>query len=225
MVEYLISNADLIEKMENQTVHTKIIQTELQNYQSTYASMREFTAQRTDKTADQIWALQHHPVYTIGSNSLGAEKPQSTIPVIQSDRGGQISYHGPGQLIIYLLLDLHRRKLSIRKLVAGLELAIINLLSQYAIKATTWEGFPGVYVNQSKIASVGLRVRNGCSYHGISLNVNMDLEPFNHIVICGQNNLTATQISDLGGPNQVEQLVAPLIFLINQSLNLDINNV
>ncbi|MEE9345031.1 MAG: lipoyl(octanoyl) transferase LipB [Methylococcales bacterium] len=211
--------------MENQTIQTKILQTELQSYQSTYASMREFTTQRTDQTPDQIWVLQHHPVYTIGSNSHGAEKPQSTIPVIQSDRGGQITYHGPGQLIIYLLLDLHRRKLSIRKLVAGLELAIINLLRQYAIKATSRESFPGVYVNQSKIASVGLRVRNGCSYHGISLNVNMDLEPFNHIVICGQNNLTATQISDLGGPNQVEQLAAPLIFLINQSLNLDINNV
>ena len=104
-------------------------------------------------------------------------------------------------------------------------MAIINLLRQYAIKATTREGFPGVYVNQSKIASVGLRVRNGCSYHGISLNVNMDLEPFNHIVICGQNNLTVTQISDLGGPSQVDQLAVPLIYLINQTLNLDISNV
>ena len=118
MVEYLISNANLIEQMENQTIHTKIILTGLQSYQSTYASMREFTTQRTNQTPDQIWALQHHPVYTIGSNSSAAEKPQSTISVIQSDRGGQITYHGPGQLIIYLLLDLHRRKLSIRKLVA-----------------------------------------------------------------------------------------------------------
>ena len=115
---------------------------------------------------------------------------------------------------------LFRRKLSIRTLVSGLELAIINLLNQYAIKATTWEGLPGVYVNQSKIASVGLRVRNGCCYHGISLNVNMDLEPLKHIVICGQNNLTATQISDLGGPSQVEQLAAPLIFLISDLYRL-----
>ena len=208
--------------MVNQPIQTKIIQTELQNYQSTYTSMREFTALRTNQTEDQIWALQHHPVYTIGSNRNGAAIPQSSIPFIQTDRGGQITYHGPGQLIIYLLLDLHRRKLGIRTLVASLELAIINLLNQYAIKATTREGLPGVYVNQSKIASVGLRVRNGCCYHGISLNVNMDLEPFKHIVICGQNDLTATQISDLGGPSQVDQLAAPLIFLISQTLNLDI---
>ncbi len=208
--------------MEKQSIHTKIIQSKLQSYQSTYASMREFTAQRTAQTADQIWVLQHHPVYTIGSNSSEAEKPHSSIPVIQSDRGGQITYHGPGQLIIYLLLDLQRRKIGIRKLVEGLESAIISLLNQYAINATTREGFPGVYVNQSKIASVGLRIRNGCSYHGISLNVNMDLEPFNHIVICGQNNLSATQVCDLGGPNQVEQLSPALIFLINNTLNLDI---
>ncbi len=208
--------------MEIQTLQTQIIQTELQNYQSTYALMREFTAQRTAQTADQIWILQHHPVYTIGSNSSEAEKPRSSIPVIQSDRGGQITYHGPGQLIIYLLLDLQRRKISIRKLVEGLESAIISLLNQYAIHATTREGFPGVYVNQSKIASVGLRIRNGCSYHGISLNVNMDLEPFNQIVICGQNNLTATQVCDLGGPNQAEQLAVPLIFQMNNTLNLDI---
>ena len=208
--------------MENQTLQTKIIQTELQSYQATYAAMREFTAQRTAHTADQIWVLQHHPVYTIGSNNNAVEKPQSTIPFVQSDRGGQITYHGPGQLIIYLLLDLQRRKISIRKLVEGLELAIIALLNQYAIKATTMEGFPGVYVTHSKIASVGLRVRNGCCYHGISLNVNMDLEPFKHIVICGQNNLTATQVCDLGGPSQVEQLAAPLILQINNRLNLDI---
>ncbi|MEE9412868.1 MAG: lipoyl(octanoyl) transferase LipB [Methylococcales bacterium] len=208
--------------MEEQSIHTKIIQAGLQSYQSTYTSMREFTAQRTTKAADQIWILQHHPVYTIGSNSSAAKKPQSSIPVIQTDRGGQITYHGPGQLIIYLLLDLQRRKISIRKLVEGLEFAIITLLNQYAIKATTWDGFPGVYVNQSKIASVGLRVRNGCCYHGISLNVNMDLEPFDHIVICGQNNLTATQVSDVGGPNQVEQLIAPMIFIINNTLNLGI---
>lgn len=209
--------------MESRSIQTEIIQAGVQSYQSTYLSMQEFTAQRTPKSPDQLWVLQHHPVYTIGSNNSDAQKPHSSIPVIESDRGGQITYHGPGQLIIYVLLDLKRKKIGIRTLVDNLELAIINLLSQYAIEATTWKDFPGVYVNKSKIASVGLRVRNGCCYHGISLNVNMDLSPFNHIVICGQNNLTATQVCDLGGPDNVQQLAPALLLMMSQTLNLDIH--
>ena len=184
--------------------------------------MRNFTLQRTKQTADQLWILQHHPVYTVGSNSAGSKRPQTTIPFIESDRGGQITYHGPGQLIIYLLLDLKRRQLGIRKLVETLEQSVITLLDQYAIKANIKKGFPGVYIDNSKIASIGLRVRNGCCYHGISLNVNMDLQPFDEIVICGQNKLTATQVTDLGGPEHCEQLALPLIHLIDQRLELNL---
>jgi lipoyl(octanoyl) transferase len=210
--------------MQAPSIQINVTHAGITDYQSTYLSMRDFTAQRTEHSADQIWILQHHPVYTVGSNHSDAQKPQTSIPFIQSDRGGQITYHGPGQLIIYLLLDLQRRKLGIRKLVNGLEQSIISLLDQYAIKATAKQGLPGVYVNQSKIASVGLRVRNGCCYHGISLNVNMDLSPFENIVICGQNKLTATQVCDIGGPDNVEQLALGLMFMINQTLNLGIIN-
>lgn len=206
-----------------QSIHqTRVIFTGIQSYQTVYQSMREFTARRTSTTEDQIWVLQHYPVYTIGSNNSNAQRPQSSIPFIETDRGGQITYHAPGQLIIYLLLDLTRRKLGIRHLVENLEKAIISLLDQYAIKAITRSGFPGVYVEHAKIASVGLRVRNGCCYHGISLNVNMDLSPFEDIVICGEKNLKATQVSNLKGPDTCEQLGLPLIHLIDLRLNLDL---
>ena len=142
-------------------VQANVIDVGMQDYLITYQSMLDFTNQRSAQTIDQIWVLQHTPVYTIGSNHANVQRPDTSIPVIDSDRGGQMTYHGPGQLILYFLFDLQRRKLGIRKLVESLELAMIDVLGQYAIEGSTWKGFPGVYVGESKIASVGLRVRNG----------------------------------------------------------------
>ncbi len=208
--------------MQDKLLPTRVIFNGVQDYQTTYQEMREYTSQRSSETIDQIWILQHNPVYTIGTNNADDSRLESAIPMIKSDRGGQMTYHGPGQLIIYYLLDLQRRKLGIRRLVESLEQAIISLLKQYAINANRKDGFPGVYVSDSKIASVGLRVRNGCSYHGISLNVNMDLSPFDDIVICGQPEMKATQVSSLGGPDNCEQLALPILHLLNRSLDLNI---
>ncbi|MCH9696950.1 MAG: lipoyl(octanoyl) transferase LipB [Gammaproteobacteria bacterium] len=199
---------------------TKVIFKGVQHFPDSFREMLEFTQSRSAQTVDQIWVLQHYPVYTLGSNRTNAIRPDTDIPFHETDRGGQITYHGPGQLVLYLLLDLKTRQLGIRQFVGSLEQAIIDLLSEYHIRAETWIGNPGVYVDQAKIASVGLRVRGGCSYHGISLNVNMDLEPFEDIVVCGQHNLRMTQIADLGGPDHTEQLALPLINQIDQKIGL-----
>jgi len=160
--------------------------------------MRDFTDTRTNKTNDQLWIVEHPSVFTLGQ----AGKPEHVlnpgdIPVIQTDRGGQVTYHGPGQLVIYLMVDLRRRKLGVRQLVNLIEQAIIKTLSDYNIESKTRPNAPGVYVDDAKIAALGLRVRKGCSYHGLSLNVDMDLEPFSRINPCGFPNLSVTQISEL----------------------------
>ncbi|KTD64137.1 lipoyltransferase [Legionella spiritensis] len=168
-----------------------------QPYQSVWDDMKRYTMQRDPLSKDELWLLEHPPVYTQGQ----AGKPEhllnpNAIPVIQSDRGGQITYHGPGQLVAYLLLDIRRRNMGIRTLVGLLEAILINLLREYHITATTRCGAPGVYVQDKKIASIGLRVKNGCTYHGIALNVDMDLLPFHDINPCGFAKLEMTQISD-----------------------------
>ena len=159
--------------------------------------MRTFTDQRDENTADEFWIVEHPAVFTLGQ----AGKPEHVlqpgdIPVVQSDRGGQVTFHGPGQLVVYLLLDLRRRKLGIKKLVGLIENAIVALLAEFDIQAQTRNNAPGVYVQDKKIAALGLRIRNGCSYHGLSLNVNMDLEPFTRINPCGFANLEVTQLAD-----------------------------
>ena len=166
-----------------------------QDYASVWQQMQAFTNQRDQYTPDEIWILEHPAVFTLGQAGKAEHILQpADIPIIQSDRGGQVTYHGPGQLVIYLLLDLRRRKLGIKKLVELIEDAIIALLFEYNIQAHRRKNAPGVYVNDKKIAALGLRIRNGCSYHGLSLNVDMDLEPFSRINPCGFPDLEVTQL-------------------------------
>jgi lipoyl(octanoyl) transferase len=190
-----------------------------QNYLSCWKAMREFTDQRTESTPDEVWLLEHDPVFTQGQNG----KPEhllnpGDIPVVPIDRGGQITYHGPGQLVAYTLIDLKRKKFNIRQFVTLLEKSIIDLLAQYQIEAKAKCEAPGVYVNQQKICSIGLRVRRGSSYHGLALNVNMDLEPFSRINPCGFRELTMTQIADLASADSLSETGIKLIHSLSQNL-------
>ncbi len=179
----------------------------LQPYEPVYRQMREFTLARTPETLDELWLLQHPPVFTQGQAGKAEHLlAPGDIPVVQSDRGGQVTYHGPGQLMVYVLLDLQRLGYGIRSLVTRLEQAMIDCLADYGISAAARPDAPGVYVDGKKIGSLGLRVRKACSYHGLALNVAMDLEPFARINPCGFSGLEVTQISALGGPADVEQV-------------------
>ena len=165
------------------------------DYQETWQKMRDFTDKRNTETIDEVWLLQHFPVFTQGL----AGKPEHIlnphdIPVIQTDRGGQVTYHGPGQLILYPLIDLKRKNLHARELVKRLEKSVIDMLAELSISAQSKCDAPGVYVNDAKICSIGLRIRRNCSYHGIALNVDMDLTPFAYINPCGYKNMVMTQI-------------------------------
>ena len=162
--------------------------------------MRNFTLARTADTPDELWLVEHPPVYTLGIAAKPEHLPRSDngIPIVRSDRGGQITYHGPGQVVIYTLLDLRRRQIGVRALVRTLERAVIELLAEHGVSAAGREDAPGVYVDGSKVAALGLRIRNGCAYHGLSLNVDMDLSPFDAINPCGYPGLRVTQTRDLG---------------------------
>lgn len=169
------------------------------DYLVAWEAMQYFTDQRGPETADEIWLLEHTPVYTLGLNG----KPEhllrpGDIPLVKTDRGGQITYHGPGQVIAYLLIDLKRRGLGVRQLVTIMEQSIIDLLDEYCIRAERRVQAPGVYVAGAKIAAIGLRIKRGCSYHGVSLNVDMDLRPFHAINPCGYPGLSITQTRQLG---------------------------
>src|SRR5450759_3087688 len=175
----------------------------LVEYAPTYEAMRRFTDARGAEIADELWLVQHPPVYTVGIAGRTEHFPRESsipgsIPVERIDRGGQITYHGPGQAIVYTLLDLTRRKLSVRTLVRRLEQAVIDCLAAYNVRAEHHPGAPGVYVDGAKVAALGLRVRRGCCYHGIALNVDMDLAPFSAIDPCGYPGLAVTQTSALG---------------------------
>lgn len=170
----------------------------LQPYQQVWQDMQQFTDQRTDTTPDELWLLQHSPVFTLGKNG----RPEhilnaADIPVIKSDRGGQVTYHGPGQIVVYTLLDLKRMNIGVRELVTRIENSVISLLEEYAIHAAARKDAPGVYVDGRKIAALGLRVRKGCSFHGLALNVDMDLAPFARINPCGYEDLEVTQLAAL----------------------------
>ncbi|WP_131783089.1 lipoyl(octanoyl) transferase LipB [Legionella gresilensis] len=192
----------------------------LQDYLSTWEKMKQFTLDRVPTTADECWLLEHPAVYTQGQAGKAEHiiNP-GNIPVIQSDRGGQVTYHGPGQIVAYLLMDLKRQGLSIRALVNQLEQILISLLAQYAILAVTKEKAPGVYVDGRKIASLGLRVKNGCTYHGIALNVNMDLTPFAGINPCGFDKLQMTQICDYVRDINFADVNNQLAELLSRSFN------
>lgn len=169
-------------------------------YRPQFEAMRALTAARTDETPDELWLLEHEPVYTLGLAGKAEHllrNPQQ-IPLERIDRGGQITYHGPGQLVVYLLLDLARRGLKVRELVSIMEQALINTLDHYGIRGERLDGAPGVYVDGAKIAALGLRVSKGCSYHGLALNVDVGLEPFEWINPCGYAGLRTTRMRDFG---------------------------
>jgi lipoyl(octanoyl) transferase len=182
-------------------------------YAPTLRAMQEFTAKRAADTADELWLTEHPPVYTLGAAGRAAHLPRAAngIPVVKVDRGGQITYHGPGQIVLYALLDLRRRALAVRPLVRLMELSVIDLLATYGIAAAGSVEAPGVYVSGAKIAALGLRVRDGRCYHGLALNVDMDLSPFHVIDPCGHPGLAVTQARALGIADSQELLGEKLV--------------
>ena len=191
----------------------------LRPYQESFDAMRAFTSSRNENTPDEIWLLQHPPTYTQGRNGKAEHLLDSgDIPLIQIDRGGQITYHGPGQLIVYLLLDLRRRKMGVRQLVTAMEQAVIALLADHQLTATARSDAPGVYVDEAKIAALGLRVTRGCSYHGLSLNIDMDLSPFSRINPCGYPGMAVTDLHTLGLRDTPQQIAERLVERLQQAL-------
>lgn len=181
------------------------------SYESIWQAMQRFTDKRTEDTVDELWLAEHDPVFTLGQAAKSTHLlAPGDIRVVQIDRGGQVTYHGPGQLVAYPLLDLRRRGIGIRTLVDRLEQTIINTLAGYGIDGQRREGAPGVFVESRKIAALGLRVRRGCTFHGLALNVAMDLEPYARINPCGFPGLEMTQISALGGPQEWKQVAMDL---------------
>lgn len=184
----------------------------LSDYESVWRRMQAFADAHHPERADEIWVVEHPPVFTLGLNA----KPEHVlaageIPVIQVDRGGEVTYHGPGQLVVYPLVEMTRLGLGARDLVCALERAVVSMLADYGIESHPRADAPGVYVDGKKIASIGLRIRNRCSYHGMALNVAMDLSPFQRINPCGFRGLEITQISELGGPDNLRRVADDLL--------------
>jgi lipoyl(octanoyl) transferase len=190
------------------------------DYEATWHAMQAFTAARDADTADELWLTEHAPVYTLGLNRKDVAPPnRNDIPLVCVDRGGKITYHGPGQAVVYLLIDLKRKGWKVRQLVSAMENAIIALLARHGIKGYAREDAPGVYVNDTKVASLGLRLRNGCCYHGLALNVDMDLTPFDAIDPCGYRGLQVTQLHSLGIATTIGRTSAALSELLTAQLN------
>jgi lipoyl(octanoyl) transferase len=189
----------------------------LRDYESVWKDMQAFTKERAATTVDELWFVEHPPVYTQGVSGKAEHVLDAHgIPVVQSNRGGQVTYHGPGQIVAYVLFDLRRRKMGIRDLVSELENAVIGLLKDYGITAAARRDAPGVYVNDSKVAALGLRISQGCSYHGLALNADMDLTPFQWINPCGYKELKVTQLKELGIKDSLPEIKAKLLgILIN----------
>ncbi|EGZ45129.1 lipoyl(octanoyl) transferase LipB [Neisseria wadsworthii] len=198
----------------------KILHLGLADYLPTFEAMKKFNDSRTESTEDELWVVEHPPVFTQGL----AGKPehllvQDDIPVVQIDRGGQITYHGPGQLVVYTMIDFKRRKTSVRHIVTALENSIVDTLAAYGIKASADPKRPGVYVEGKKIASLGLRIKNGSVYHGLALNINMDLNPFTHINPCGYAGLEMVQMADFLKPcPSVAEVAAKLTSNLQEKL-------
>jgi len=192
------------------------------DYSTTYALQKAFTSGRGAETKDELWCLEHFPVYTLGL----AGKPEhildsANIPIVRSDRGGQVTYHGPGQLVMYPLIDIKRRNIAIRQYVSLLEQAVIDLLNELGVVGQRQDKAPGVYVDNKKIAALGIRVRGGCCYHGLSLNVDMDLAPFQGINPCGYPLLQVTQLLEHGVQLSVKQASARLLPYIASGLGIE----
>lgn len=184
----------------------------LQHYEPVWREMQHYTQTRTAESADEIWFLEHHPVFTQGQAGKKEHLLNpGDIPVIQVDRGGQVTYHGPGQLVVYFLIDIRRRQLGVRNFVCSIEKAVIDYLKEFNIQAQSRADAPGIYINNAKIGSIGLRIKRGASFHGLSFNVNMDLSPFSRINPCGYANLKMTQLCDLGGPEDTATVIPNLL--------------
>ena len=192
----------------------------LSDYHETWVAMRQFTDRRDADTPDELWLTEHEPVFTQGLNGRQEHLlAPGDIPVVQVDRGGQVTYHGPGQLVVYCLLDILRLGIGVKGLVGRIEQSVIALLDDYDIEAQTRAGAPGVYVGEAKIAALGLRIRKGCCYHGLSLNVDLDLEPFGRINPCGYRGLAVTRLRDLGVGDDLHTVGDRLAALLTEGLS------
>ncbi|WP_140909871.1 lipoyl(octanoyl) transferase LipB [Cognatiluteimonas lumbrici] len=192
-----------------------------QPYEPVWRAMQRFTDARTEATPDELWLVEHDPVFTLGQ----AGRPEHVlaagdIPVVRVDRGGQVTYHGPGQIVAYPLLDLRRLKLGVRDYVCRIEQAVIDTLAEWNIEGRRRDGAPGVYVNGAKVAALGIRVRRGCCFHGLAFNIAMDLEPFHRINPCGYAGLEVVAMADLGGPGSVEAVKPVLLAAMGEALGL-----
>ena len=193
----------------------------LSPYEPLWRAMQAFTDARTPETPDELWLVEHEPVFTLGQAGKWEHVLlPGAIPVVPVDRGGQVTYHGPGQIVAYPLIDLRRAGLGVREFVQRIEQAIIDTLGDWNIIAERKDGAPGVYVAGAKVAALGLRVRRGCTFHGLAFNVNMDLEPFDRINPCGFQGLRVTQMLDLGGPSRLDDVERVLIAQLAQQLGL-----
>lgn len=195
----------------------------LQDYEPVWRAMQRFTDLRNAATPDEIWFCEHHPVFTLGLNAAPEHLlAPGDIPVVQIDRGGQVTYHGPGQLMIYPLIDIRRAGLSVRDLVTALEQCVVDLAAEYDIEAASRRDAPGVYVDGVKLASVGLRIRRGASFHGMALNVDVDLEPFSRINTCGFQDLDVTDLARLGADDDTGLVADRLLPHLLRHLRLDV---
>lgn len=190
-------------------------------YQPVWQAMQTFTDERSAQDADEIWLVEHDPVFTQGQAGKAEHiLMPGDIPVVQVDRGGQVTYHGPGQLVIYLMLNVRRRKIGVRQLVTAMENAVIDTLAASKIVANARPDAPGVYVDRQKICSLGLRIRKGCSFHGLALNVNMDLSPFQRINPCGYQGMEMTDCARLGGPDNIYDATETMLRHLQMQLSL-----
>ena len=202
--------------------HLLVRQLGRQSYVPVWQAMRRFTDERDENTQDELWLVEHDPVFTQGQAGKAEHiLMPGDIPVVQVDRGGQVTYHGPGQLVAYFLIDLRRKKMGVRQLVSAIEDSVVSALSKYGIKSAPKADAPGVYVEEKKICSLGLRIRKGSSFHGLALNVSMDTEPFRRINPCGYAGMQVTQVNELGGPTSLDTVGADLVEAIKKHLTFD----
>ena len=193
-----------------------------QAYVPVWQAMQSFTNERDTETKDEVWLVEHEPVFTQGLAGKAEHLLMpGDIPVVQVDRGGQVTYHGPGQQVVYLLIDLKRKKLGVRQLVSAIENSVVELLESYNIKSAPRADAPGVYVDDKKICSLGLKIRRGASFHGLALNVSMDIEPFQRINPCGFAGMQIAQVSELGGPKDLEVIGQDIVAVIKRCLDYD----
>ncbi|RUO31390.1 lipoyl(octanoyl) transferase LipB [Aliidiomarina sanyensis] len=189
-------------------------------YEPVWRSMQAFTDARDEHALDELWIVEHPPVFTQGQAGKAEHLlAPGDIPVVPVDRGGQVTYHGPGQLVVYFLLDIRRRKIGVRELVTAIESSIVDVLKSYGIESAPRADAPGVYIGEEKVCSVGLRIRRGCSFHGLAMNVNMDLSPFLRINPCGYAGMVMTQTSAHGGPTSVKEAADKVVAAFAQQLN------